>query len=187
MSNYSQLSDEQLVNACRAGDEAAWDMLVGRYERLVYTIPIRYGLSAYEVQDVFQSVWLSLLQHLPALRQPERLSAWLVTTARRECWERRRGADYERTQNPQAGLIGADAWIEEASTEEVVTFYERQAKVREALKHLDDPCRRLLWQLYYDAGRPSYTDIAAKLRIPIGSIGPTRARCLEKLRRLLEE
>lgn len=84
MPELTQPSAAQLIAACQAGDDAAWDALVVRYERLVYTIPLRYGLTAAEADDVFQTVWLKLLQHLPTLRQPDRVAAWLVTTARRE-------------------------------------------------------------------------------------------------------
>ena len=155
MTDYDQLSDEQLIAACLSDDSVAWDALISRYERLVYTIPVRYGLTQGEVEDVFQSVWLSLLKNISSLRQPDRVAAWLVTTARRECWERRRGADYERTVSSSLDSL------------------------------LIDKEGELLWHLYYDSTIPSYADIADELDMPIGSIGPMRARCLKKLRGLV--
>lgn len=186
MSRYAHHSDEELIAACRAGAEEAWEVLVGRYERLVYTIPRRFGLSPAEADDVFQSVWVALLKHLDTLRQPERLGAWLVTTARRECWERRRGAEFERGENYAPDSMPEDRWVEESSPEEILSRFEQHHRLRQALAHLKERCRRLLQLLYYDPARPSYAEIAGLLKIPVGAIGPTRARCLEELRRLVE-
>ena len=185
MTDFSEMTDEQLIVACRSGDEAAWEAIVSRYERLVYTIPARYGLTPSEVDDVFQSVWLSLLNNLGRLREPDRISAWLVTTARRECWERRRGADYERTVTTSFDSVITDKEGNELAPDEVVELYREQQTIRLALDQLDERCRRLLWMLYYDDTIPSYSDVAEKLNMPIGSIGPLRARCLKKLRTIL--
>ena len=185
MSSYNGSTDEQLIRACQAGDDKAWEALIARYERLVYTIPARYGLTPSEVDDVFQSVWLSLLRNLGRLRDPERLSAWLVTTARRECWERRRGADYERTITTNFDSVLTDVEGNELAPEEVVEKFRDQEIIRNGLEQLDRRCRDLLWMLYYDKAVPSYSDVADKLKMPIGSIGPLRARCLKKLRAIL--
>lgn len=185
MPDFTHYSDAELVAACRAGNENAWNALVGRYERLVYTVPFRFGLTPAEVEDVFQAVWLLLLKHLPTLRQPDRLAAWLVTTARRECWQHRRGQDYHHLTFVPPESIPEDSWLTEQTTEEVVSAYEDHRHLNEALAQLDTPCRRLLQSLYNDQVAPSYSDIAAQLNIPVGSIGPTRARCLKKLRDLM--
>lgn len=187
MTDYGQLSDEQLIAACLSSDNAAWETLVSRYERLVYTIPVRYGLTPGEIDDVFQSVWLSLLRNISSLRQPERVAAWLVTTARRECWERRRGADYERTVSSSLDALLLDKEGEELTPEEAVGTFRRHEALREALERLGGRCRALLWHLYYDSTIPSYADIADELDMPIGSIGPMRARCLKKLRGLISD
>jgi len=185
MTEYSDFSDEQLIAACRTGDEKAWDTLVERYERLVYTVPARYGLTSSEIDDVFQSVWLSLLKNLNKLREPDRVSAWLVTTARRECWERRRGADYERSVASDLDTLLTDRAGDELPPEDVVVTFRQYETLRGAMETLGDRCRKLLWMLYYDSKVPSYSDVAEQLEIPIGSIGPMRARCLKKLRGLL--
>jgi len=185
MTDYGQFSDEQLIAACRDGEDSAWDALIHRYERLVYTIPSRYGLTSTEIEDVFQSVWLSLVRNLDNLREPDRVSAWLVTTARRECWERRRGADYERTVSTNLDLILAETENEDASPEELVVAYREHQNLRLAIKRLEERCRYLLNLLYYEASAPSYAEVAERLRIPIGSIGPMRARCLKKLRAII--
>jgi RNA polymerase sigma factor (sigma-70 family) len=185
MIDQYQLPDEQLIDACRHGDEGAWIALIDRYERLVYTVPSRYGLTPAEIDDVFQSVWLSLVRTLDKLREPDRVSAWLVTTARRECWERRRGADYERTVTTDFDNILLNKEGNELPPEEVVSKYREHESLRQAIDQLQDRCRRLLWSLYFDAPIPSYADVAEKLDMPIGSIGPMRARCLKKLRAVM--
>jgi RNA polymerase sigma factor (sigma-70 family) len=185
MTEYSDFPDEQLIAACRTGDEKAWNTLVERYERLVYTIPARYGLTSSEIDDVFQSTWLSLLKNMDKLREPDRVSAWLVTTARRECWERRRGADYERTVTSDLDTLLTDRAGEELPPEDVVVTFRQYETLRGAMAALGDRCRKLLWMLYYDSDVPSYSDVAEQLEMPIGSIGPMRARCLKKLRGIL--
>jgi len=186
VTDYKQLSDTDLLSACKDGEEEAWDALVGRYERLVYTIPFRYGLTPTEVSDVFQSVWLALLRNLKTLRQPERIAAWLVTTTRRECWERRRGMKYKQEITTDLDSQVIKARSDEPSPDEVVSTYERHEELRMAMQHLESRCRRLLNLLYFDPGIPSYSDVAATLSMPIGSIGPLRARCLKKLRKILK-
>lgn len=185
VTDYKQLSDTDLISACKQGEEEAWDALVARYERLVYTIPFRYGLTPTEVSDVFQSVWLALLKNLQSLNQPERIAAWLVTTTRRECWEHRRGPNYKKMITSDLDTQPNRAISEEPSPDELVSTYERHEKLRMAMEHLDPRCRRLLQSLYFDPDIPSYADVAAMFNMPIGSIGPLRARCLKKLRKIL--
>lgn len=186
MPNLNQRSPAELVLACRRGEPAAWDELVTRYERLVYTVPLRYGLTEAEAEDVFQSVWLALLRALPTLQQPERVAAWLVTTAKRECWERRRRSGYTREEDMSPEDMAGANWAAEETPEEIATRYDQQRLLRQAIQRLDELCRRLLTLLYFDVAEPSYAEVAAQLGLPEGSIGPTRARCLQKARRLME-
>lgn len=185
MVQYRAYSDAQLVAACRRDEAEAWDELIARYERLIYTIPLRYGLTASEAEDVFQTTWMALLEKLSTLTEPERVSAWLVTTARRATWDRRRGAEHERTLafNPAELPDG----MSDTTPEEIVAEFQQQQRARQALSRLGERCRRLLYYLYEDRTDPTYADIADILGMTTGSIGPTRARCLEKLRALLEE
>jgi len=185
MTDFNQSSDEELIAACRTGDNLAWDALVERYQRLVYTIPSRYGLTPAEIDDVFQSTWLSLLRNLKTLREPDRVSAWLVTTARRECWERRRGSDYERSVSTDLDIVLQDKEDDELSPEDLVAQFREHEVLQIAIKRLGERCQDLLWMLYFDSSIPSYAEVAEKLNTPIGSIGPMRARCLKKLRGLL--
>lgn len=186
MRNYENFSPTQLVEACRQQDHLAWNELVSRYERLVYTVPLRYGLPQAEADDVFQAVWLALLNHLNALEQPERIGAWLVTTAKRETWSRRRGADYAQDAGVTVGQL-AEPILAEETSEEMMVQYERQTAVRRALLLLEEKCQKLLQLLYYTTEKVEYSTIASKLNMPVGSIGPNRARCLEKLRKQMED
>jgi RNA polymerase sigma factor (sigma-70 family) len=185
MTDFNQASDEELIAACRSGDGLAWDALVERYQRLVYTIPARYGLTPAEIDDVFQSTWLSLLRNLKTIREPDRVSAWLVTTARRECWERRRGSDYERSVSTDLDSVMQNTEADEQSPEELVAQFREHEVLKIAMKRLGQRCQDLLQMLYFDASSPSYAEVAEELDTPIGSIGPMRARCLKKLRGLL--
>jgi len=187
VTDYKQLSDTDLLMACQQGEEDAWGALVGRYERLVYTIPYRYGLTPSEVSDVFQSVWLALLRNLGSLRQPDRIAAWLVTTTRRECWERRRGGSYKREFSSELDSNIIKTKSDEPSPDELVSTYERHEALRQAMEHLEPRCRRLIHLLYFDPSIPSYAEVSEMLSMPIGSIGPMRARCLKKLRKIMAD
>ena len=190
--------DSALVARCRAGDASAWETLVLRYQRLVYAVARRAGLDEQAAADVFQTVFLRLLQQLPRIAQPERLQAWIVTTAKREAWlQRRRGerlvsmtiAEPEGI-SPFAfsgsAVLGEEWEVadEAPGPDETVAHWQQIAQVQGALEHLDIPCRRLLQALFADDGS-SYDQIARRLGVPVGSIGPTRARCLAKLRKAL--
>ena len=183
--------DAELVSRCRAGDARAWEALVQRYQRLVYAIVRRAGLDQHTAGDVFQTVFERLHKHLGQLAEPERLQAWIVTTAKREALRQRAVA--QRTvslvRDGDAGE-GTEEWdlADESPTAEAALQDLQQAHlVRLALERLDTRCRDLLTMLFADEDeRLPYEEISRRLGIPVGSIGPTRARCLGKLRRLLE-
>lgn len=183
-------TDKQLLLACRRGEEAAWETLVRRYQRLIYAIPQRAGLNADAAAEVFQEVFTTLLQKLDQIEQPDRLHAWLVTTARRKTWRvisqqrtlPQRSADDEFEVDDEMATLPDNAPL----PDETLAKLEEQHQVRTAMAALDDRCRKLLTLLYYETEAPSYAAIAAKLGTSEGSVGPTRARCLKKLLRLLE-
>lgn len=178
--------DRALLDRCRAGDQLAWEALVTRYQRLVYSVPRRAGLGEEAAADVFQQVFTTLVEHIGRIEQPERLSAWLVTTARRESW---RVGRKDRAQAATRDINDEDAATipdDEPLPQDQLQRLEEQHAVRLALDSLDERCRTLLRLLYYAVEPPPYTVIAKELGTRAGSIGPTRARCLEKLRRLLE-
>lgn len=174
-----QRSDPELVQACLNGEHEAWDTLVERYGRLVYSIPRRLGLSDSDADDVFQTVMGTVLKRLASLRDQSRLSAWLIRMTYRESW---RLANRQRRARGQELEDAADAGT---PTDEQVARLERQQLVRQALEEIDDRCGRLIHAFYFDADAPSYEQMAEQMGVPIGSIGPTRARCFKKLERIL--
>jgi RNA polymerase sigma factor (sigma-70 family) len=182
----SEQSDAQLVAACQKGEAWAWDALVDRYKRLVYSVALRVGLSQEDAADVFQTVFAVLLENLHKLRDPQGLAAWLITTSKRTSWSAIRKRQRETVSSEIMQLPVSEArqaqsghsWDEERWADQVL--------VREALELLGERCKRLLRMLYYDRTDPSYEQVSGKLGIPLGSIGPTRARCLQKMRRILQ-
>lgn len=175
-----EMSDAELVQACRAGDAHAWEQLVERYGRLVAAIPRRMGMSSVDADDIFQDVFTLLLRHLESLRDEQRLAAWLITTTRRECWRRlRRNRDH--VELPE-GLPADDP-----SLLDEIARGEREQAVRQSMSRLDARCRDLLTALFLDGAQPDYRAIATRLGMAVGSIGPTRARCFRKLDGFLRE
>jgi len=184
-------SDAALAARCNRGDGSAWELLVGRYQRLVYAIVRRMGLDEHMAADVFQTVFMRLLEHLPRLTQQDRLQAWIVTTAKREALlQRSRGPrTVSMTRDDDADAVAAEWDVADDALlpEDALEALQSQNQVRQGLDRLDARCRDLLTMLYGDSDEPvAYDDIAARLDMPVGSIGPTRARCLGKLRKLVQ-
>lgn len=184
-------TDKELFLACRNGDESSWEALVDRYQRLIYTIPRRAGLNQDQASEVFQDVFVTLLEKLDDINDPDRLHAWLVTATRRKTWrfvskERSfKGVDSEGEDDDDDSL--AAVVDNNPLPDEVLLRLEEQHRVRTAVAELDERCQTLLTMLYYQPEPPSYAEIADTFGTSEGSIGPTRARCLKKLLRLLEE
>jgi RNA polymerase sigma factor (sigma-70 family) len=190
MSSLSELPDAQLLAHCRDGSSAAWEVLVRRYQRLIYTVPRRAGLDDDSVADVFQTVFARLHEHLDRITQPERLQAWLVTAARRETLRLLEAAN--RTAEPPRSGDDDDAdpltdiADESPLPEEMLQRLQLEHRVRRALDRIDARSRQLLTLLFLHDGEPlPYAEIAARLQISEGSIGPTRLRALAKLREVL--
>lgn len=156
----------------------AWRRLVERYERLVYSVPLQYGVAPDDAADVAQATFSALLRQLGEIREPERLGAWLATVARRETWRL-----WERRRDD----VPVEAVAEPGGDDDALGRVERLLWLDRGLSRLDRRCRALLTLLYLDPDEPSYAKIATRLGIAVGSIGPTRARCLAKLRPLLED
>jgi RNA polymerase sigma factor (sigma-70 family) len=170
-----------LVTRARNCDKPAWDALVERYAPLIWTICRRYGLGSADADDVGQTVWLHLVDQLDHLRDPAALAGWLATTTRRECLHVRRAA--QRLQASGQVLDVEDIPDEHGPiAEDELLTAERHAALREALTCLPPRCQQLIALLLEDPPLP-YAQISARLGLPVGSIGPSRARCLNKLRR----
>lgn len=184
-------SDADLLRLCRDGDEAAWERLINRYQRLIYTVSRRAGLDEDAASEVFQEVFLTLYEKLATIEQPERVQAWLVTTARRKTWRAiMRDRPLKSMSNDADDDIASfleklpdDAPLADQALQQI----EREHLVRTAVLALDERCQKLLTLLFYADDPPPYSDIARLIHAPEGSIGPTRARCLEKLLRQLKD
>jgi RNA polymerase sigma factor (sigma-70 family) len=171
----------RLVAQARDGDKQAWDAIVVRYAPLIWSICRRYQLDRCDADDVAQSVWLRLVDQLEFIREPAALPGWIATTTRRECGRLVTAA--RRREAFGSGLDAEDipdGRPDEAEAE--VLMAERNAALREALGALPIPCQRLLALLIADPPVP-YADISTELGIAVGSIGPSRARCLDRVRR----
>lgn len=178
--------DRRLAELCLAGDAASWDALVRRHERLVYAVARSYRLSEPDIGDVFQEVFAALVRGLPNMRDTRTVCRWLSSTteriARATALRRRREAALQ-TADPTDALARLAAT--EPSQSASVERLEEQAIVRLALQELAPRCRDLLEALYYEDPPPGYADLARRLKTRVGSIGPTRARCFERLRAIL--
>jgi RNA polymerase sigma factor (sigma-70 family) len=170
-----------LVVRARSGDARAWNDLVERYAPLVWSVCRRHGLSDEDVHDVGQTVWLALPRHLPVLREPAALPGWLATTTRHECLHMlrlaRRRQNLEVTGDPELRDLADGAQVED-----VLLLHERNAALRAAFAALPLACQELLALLAQDPPL-SYEEIGERLGVPVGGLGPRRARCLDKLRR----
>lgn len=170
-----------LVVRARDGDKEAWDALVERYVPLVWSICQRFRLSRADADDVSQIVWLLLVEQLPKLREPAALPGWLATTTQRECLRAIQGRERERRLERRMDTEAVVAKRAPGVDEEIL-LAERDAALREGLTQLPPRCRNLLTLLIEQPPVP-YAQISERLGIPVGAIGPTRARCLAKLRR----
>ena len=173
----------ELVRAAAGGDQQAWDALVARFGGLVWSVARAHRLGAADAADAVQTTWLRLVEHHAQIRDPDRIGAWLATTARRECLRtlRRQG----RQVPTDDVVVPADDEASTPAPDVRLLRAERDAVLWRALDALPDRCKAVLRVLLADPP-PRYDEAAAALGVPVGYLGPTRARCLEKLRRTLE-
>jgi len=182
-------TDEELVKACREGDESAWEAITYRYQNLLFSIPRRAGLSSDLAADVLQEVFTTLYIKLDQLEKPEFLKAWLITTTRHKTIHlitrepRGRPLSITEDENDPALHIVDKAPL----ADEMLVRFEREDQIERAFTEIDDRCRQLLMMLYLEGEKVPYAEIAERLEIPLGSIGPTRARCLQKLLKFIPE
>lgn len=174
-------SVSSLVDRARDGDQSAWDSLVERYLPLVCGTIARTGLYGAEAEDVNQTVWLRLVEHLDEIREPLALPGWIATTARRECIRLHQKQSRLVPVDPQAGSPQLESGSSQPALDEVLLADERRQALRDGLAELPADRRALLLLLLEDPPLP-YREISTRLGIPIGSIGPTRVRALAQLR-----
>jgi RNA polymerase sigma factor (sigma-70 family) len=179
-------SDRDLIRRCREGNAGAWHQLLNKYERLVYSIALRYGLSRDDAADIAQITFTILIQSLDSLAEDSRLGPWLATVARRHTWRllerNRREAASERLE---ATDIAESAVLLGKSDAESIEHWELTEWLDAGLSKISENCRKLLLALYFQPERSSYAEVAERLDMPIGSIGPSRARCIKRLKQVL--
>ena len=173
----------EVVGRAADGDQLAWERLFDQYARLIWSMTRDFKLVESDAADVFQTTWLRLLEHINRLDHPARVGSWLAATARHECLRQLAARKRIVLMHDDDELAGGESHGPEI--DERLLADERAAAVREALSHLPWRWQRLL-QLLMNDPPASYAEISDQLGLPVGSIGPTRGRCLERLRVLLE-
>jgi RNA polymerase sigma factor (sigma-70 family) len=173
-----------LLERAAAGSQDAWNEIVRRYERLVWSVARAHRLDTSDAADAVQTTWLRLVEHLGAIHEPDRLGAWLATTARRESLRLvgRRRREQGQGDDDDLALVADDA----VDVEAALLASERDVTLLRALRRLDERCQRLL-RVLSASPPPRYDAVAEAFGMPIGSIGPTRGRCLQRLRGALTE
>jgi RNA polymerase sigma factor (sigma-70 family) len=180
-------TDAELLQACRRGDETAWNDLVDRYQRLISTIPRRAGLSEEQTADVFQEVFLTLFEKLDEIEQPDKLRSWLVTTAKFKTWRVVRGEKGFYSPDTEEEMAEEMASLPDLSplADAVLIRLEEQHQIRAALEELEERCRKILSMIYLRETAASYAEVAEAIGVGETSISPMRSRCLQKLAKIL--
>jgi len=168
-------SDRELIDACLRGEQDAWNELILRYQRLIYSVARKLCPHIEDSADVFQRVCLDLFQSLKTLRNNQTLPAWLITVTKRRA--------YAVLKNTKENIPIEDYFSENAPHVEAI---EKEFLLERSVAELPERCQQLIQLLYFDSDEPSYQEVSRRTGMPVASIGPTRARCLEKLRKLLE-
>jgi RNA polymerase sigma factor (sigma-70 family) len=176
--------DTRLVKECLRGNEQAWSLLIDKYKALIYSIPVKYSLPPHEAADVFQATCAELLVRLPGLREPRALPKWLMQVAHHECyrWKRQQQRVVSRDAEPD---------LPEPETppiaEAILQQTQEEQMLREAMSVLSPQCRRLVELLFFETPARPYAEVAKELGLAVGSIGFTRQKCIDRLRRQLDE
>lgn len=177
--------DERLVRECCKDNQDAWSTLIDKYKNLIFSIPIKFGLSREDSADVFQAVCVELLAGLPKLREPKALPKWLMQTTYHQCL---------RCKRDRLNLLDDAQGIEERLEgnpkelpEEMFTQVQREQSLREAISALPARCNQMVAMLFFEDPPRPYEEVAKELQLATGSVGFIRGRCLKKLRQLLEE
>jgi RNA polymerase sigma factor (sigma-70 family) len=177
-------SDRELVHGCLRGNQDAWNFLIDKYKNLIFSIPIRYGFSREEAADIFQAVFLELIQELPKLREPKALPKWLMQITAHKCFHAKRqnsrtvSQDDEATEIPETHIP--------AQAELDIREVEEEQMLREAVAALSPRCRELIHMLFYEEPKRPYQQVASSLGLATGSIGLLRQKCLDQLKKRLD-
>ena len=176
--------DVRLVKECLSSNEAAWSALIEKYKALIYSIPVKYGLSQQDASDVFQATCLELLARLPELRKPRALPKWLMQVAHHECYRWKRSQQRMISRDAEPDLPEPEV---PAIAQSMLEQTQEEQILREAVRLLSPQCQRLVALLFFETPARPYAEVAKELGLAQGSIGFTREKCLERLRRHLSK
>jgi len=182
-SRETAAEDEKLVQDCLNGDENAWNKLIDKYKRLIYSVPVKYGLSPDDAADIFQNVCVDLFQNLSKVRKIESLRSWLITVATHKCFH------HKKQQKPNVELDAMEQEVAEdiAAAPQILAEVEEEQAVRDAIEKLSPRCAELVKMLFFQQPPLPYIEVAQKLGLATGSIGFIRGRCLNRLQKILAE
>jgi RNA polymerase sigma factor (sigma-70 family) len=176
--------DTRLVKECLRGSEEAWSLLIDKYKALIYSIPVKYGLPPHEAADVFQSTCAELLVRLADLREPRALPKWLMQVAHHECYRWKRQQQRLVSRDGEPGLPEPET---PPIAESMMQQTQEEQMLREAMDVLSPQCLKLVELLFFETPARPYASVAKELGLAVGSIGFTRQKCIERLRRQLDE
>ncbi|HEX7287596.1 MAG TPA: sigma-70 family RNA polymerase sigma factor [Candidatus Angelobacter sp.] len=179
-----EAEDERLVQDCLKGDEKAWNRLIDKYKRLIYSVPVKYGVAPEDAADIFQNVCVDLFTNLSKLRKIESLRSWLITVATHKCFH------HKRQQRQDVELDAMEQEVAEdlaPAAETVLHEVQEEQAIRDALARLTPRCAELVKMLFYEQPPVPYTEVAQRLGLATGSIGFIRGRCLNRLQKILAE
>jgi RNA polymerase sigma factor (sigma-70 family) len=178
---HEPTDDAELMALCKLGDQRAWRSLVLRHQRLVYSSALSMGLSHADASDVTQTVFIELINGLQSINDDAAIVGWLSTVTRRTVFRVYGGRDRDRDRNTRHQSTATDL----DATQDETGRLDDIAWLHQGLLQLPLRCREMLIALYFAEDNVSYESLSEALNIPLGSIGPTRARCLEQLRTIL--
>ena len=176
-------SDTRLVGECLSGNEIAWTSLIDKYKNLIFSIAVRRGFSRDDATDIFQEVAAQLLSELGRIRKPQALAAWLIQVTSNKCTQWRKRQFRESVDD--GAVLASSSELE--SAESLLFEAEREQTLRYAMQRATPQCRELIQMLFFENPPLPYQDVATGLGIATGSVGFVRKKCLERLRRFLEE
>jgi RNA polymerase sigma factor (sigma-70 family) len=182
-------TDAELISACRRGDDAAWNELVDRYQRLIFTVPRRAGLSEEHSADILQEVFLTLFEKLDEIEQPEKIRSWIVTVAKFKTWDAVRREKRFYTLGTEEEIEAEMANLPDTLpiADAVLIELEEQHLIRTALMEMEERCRKIISMIYLQDSAATYAEVAREIGVGETSISPLRARCLKKLAKILEK
>jgi RNA polymerase sigma factor (sigma-70 family) len=178
------IPDTALVKQCLEGKEEAWSQLIDKYKALIYSIPVKYGLPPQEAADIFQGTCMELLTRLADLREPRALPKWLIQVAYHQCYHWKRQQQRLVSRDGEAELPEPEI---PPMAEELLRQTEEEQILREAMTSLAPRCRKLVEMLFFESPARPYSEVANELKLAVGSIGLTRQKCIETLRKRLDE